>query len=783
VWGRRRARAVGGDAQYAVSVRNVYEPSKLACVRSLLLVSALLGLVVAFVVFPVFGGAGMVAKSAVTSFESLPADLKTPPPPQRSRIVAADGSFIAYLYSENRITVELAAVPDITRKAVIAIEDSRFYEHKGVDARGITRAFIRNQADGAVVQGASTLTQQYVKRVLLQDALRRGDQKAARAAVDKNKDRKIREIRYALALEEKISKDEILERYFNIAYFGAGAYGIGTAAQVYFGKSVSSLTLSESALLAGLLQSPSRYDPHKNDGVDAMGRRNVVLARMGQLELVPAAEVERAAKEPLKLNGRTTPNGCASSPYGHFCDYVRRYLLDSPSFGSSREARQDRLFKGGLTIRTTLVPRQQRIADAAVTAALEKGSKFVSGLAVVQPGSGRVTAIAHSRPFTQDQVPYVTEREFQPGSTAKAFVLTAAVARGMPLTTSIYSPYAYRSRVFYDGRRSNPYTPNNASRGMNGVYDMRSGFAGSINTYFVQLQERVGVDNAVRMALAMGISNPVIDTKTGRKKYDAYLSDPRGHGSFTLGGETAVPLEMATAYATVAASGVRCTATPIESAVDAAGTAINVGRRDCERILDAGVAAAVTEAMSWVIRPKGEVINGATGRRAEIGRPVAGKTGTTNETKEAWFIGFTPQMATASVIFDPKHRLTVSNGDKRMAITTWARFMKAALRGTKVVPFPPIPGKFQRESGSRVPNVTGKGLQEASATLTRAGFTVTVSGETAAAGHIPAGLVAATTPPAGTRAPKGSQVAILLSRGDFGTPSFGCRRGSPRCRN
>lgn len=176
---------------------------------------------------------------------------------------------------------------------------------------------------------------------------------------------------------------------------------------------------------------------------------------------------------------------------------------------------------------------------------------------------------------------------------------------------------------------------------MNGVYDMRSGFGGSINTYFVQLEERVGVDKAVQMALAMGLSNPVIDRNSGRKKFDAYFTDPLGHGSFTLGGAEAVPLEMANAYATIASGGMHCVPTPIAAVYDSQGKPINVGRQSCNRVITPGEAAAVTEAMTWVINPKGKIINGATGKNANIGRPAAGKSGTTNETKEAWFVGFT----------------------------------------------------------------------------------------------------------------------------------------------
>ena len=748
----------------------------------LLAVSALLGLVMAFVIFPVFGGAGMVAKSAVTSFESLPADLKTPPAPVRSRILAADGkTAIAYFYSENRIPVKLAQVPGITRKAVLAIEDSRFFEHKGVDVRGITRAFVRNQTDGELVQGASTITQQYVKRVLLQDALQKGDTKAAKAAVDKNQDRKIREIRYALALEERLSKDEILERYLNITYYGAGAYGIGAAAQVYFGKPVAKLTLTESALLAGLLQSPSRYDPHKNKGVDATGRRNVVLARMGELGFISPAETARAIKEPLRLNSRTIPNGCVGSRYGHFCDYVRRYLLSSPAFGSSREARQDRLFKGGLTIRTTLDPRQQKLADQAMAPTFRKGSRYAAGIAVVQPGTGRVTAIAHSRPFNEDQNPYVTSRQFQTGSTAKAFVLTAALAKGMPLTTAIHSPHDYTSRVFRDG--SKPYSLSNDARGMHGVYDMRSGMAASVNTYFVQLEERVGVDTAVRTALAMGIPNPV-DPRTGKSQFEDYLAYPKGYGSFTLGVAGITPLDMAVAYATLAAKGIRCFATPIDSAVDSTGKVVNVGRRDCKRTIDEGVAAAATEALSWVVNPKGHVINGNTGGGANIGRQaVAGKTGTTQEIKEAWFVGFTPHLSAASVVFDPKHQVTLPGGDSsnRIAVRAWARFMKAALASAPIIGFPQVSSRYLRMSGHRVPDVTGMGQQEATRELTRSGFNVTVSGQQLPAWPIPAGHVARISPSAGTRLPEDSTVTLYVSNGQFPFGGLPCRPGTPGC--
>ncbi|MDP9239203.1 MAG: transglycosylase domain-containing protein [Actinomycetota bacterium] len=763
-------------------MRNDNEPSKLAAGGTLLLVAALLGIVSAFLIFPVFGGAGLAAKAAAATFDSLPTDLKTPPLPQRSTLQTYDGKYLASFYSENRITVTLREVPKVTQQAVIAIEDSRFYEHRGVDTRGILRALVRNQQAGGDVQGASTLTQQYVKRVLLEQAVEAGDKAAAQAAVDKNKGRKLREIRYALALEDKLSKDEILERYLNIAYFGAGAYGIGAAAYVYFHKSVNQLTLAESALLAGLLQSPSHYDPFFGKGEAAIDRRNTVLLRMAQLKVVPEADAEKAAREGLTLKRSTVPNGCAKSAYGIFCDYVRRFLLDDPAMGPTKEAREARLFKGGLIIKTTLDPRLQVLADAAARQTFKATDRYVGGLVVVQPGTGKVKAIGESRTFNLDQNPYMTHRQFQTGSTAKAFVAVAALQKGLPLTTVINAPHDYTSHILYNGSPGNPYSLSNDASGMHGDYDMRSGMAASVNTYFVQLAERAGIDNSVRAALAMGVSNPVVDQATGRKEFDSYIADPRGHGAFTLGAAGITPLDMANAYATLAAHGLHCTVSPIESVTDRSGKQIpNIGKPDCKRTIDAGVADAATEALSWVVHPKGHVTNGNTGGRANIGRqPVAGKTGTTQDIKEAWFVGYAPQLAVASVVFDPKHEHTLPNGDgsNRLSTTAFARFMKPALAGTNIIPFTPPSSKYLQEKYTDVPDVTNMSYSEAKARLAAAGFEVRVARPAVDAFPVPYGYVASQSPSG--KAVAGSVITLYISNGQ--PPGTTPPRPKPNCR-
>ncbi len=244
-----------------------------------LVVCVIAGLLLAALAFPVVGSVGLAVKAGADEFLVLPAELETPPLAERSRILAADGSVLATLYSQNRVMVPLADVPEQTRKAVIAIEDSRFYAHNGVDPKGTLRAAIANAKANGVAQGGSTLTQQYVKNALLQAADTEQEQDAAREV---SIERKLREARYALAIERQLSKDEILERYINIAYYGNGVYGLGTAASYYFGKPVQELTVAEGALLAGIVQSPGRYDPLKNLDA-ALERRNVVLGRMADL--------------------------------------------------------------------------------------------------------------------------------------------------------------------------------------------------------------------------------------------------------------------------------------------------------------------------------------------------------------------------------------------------------------------------------------------------------------------------------------------------------------------
>ncbi|MDX6226196.1 MAG: hypothetical protein QOE64_2572, partial [Frankiales bacterium] len=284
-------------------------------------VAALAGLLVAGLIAPFVGGLAVVARASADSFDQLPSELKTPPLPQASKVLAADGTTIATFYDENRILVPLSRVAPSMRYAIIAIEDSRFYEHRGIDIQGAFRAALNN-AKGGSVQGGSTITQQYVKNVLVEQATNTKDVKAARA---QDVSRKLRELKYALTLEDKLSKDQILENYLNIAYFGDGAYGVESAARHFFGTTAARLTLPQSALLAGLVKSPSIYSPIKHK-VAAKLRRDTVLGVMREQHFASPADVAKAQASPIKLKLQAEVNGCVTSVAPWFCDFLVGYF-------------------------------------------------------------------------------------------------------------------------------------------------------------------------------------------------------------------------------------------------------------------------------------------------------------------------------------------------------------------------------------------------------------------------------------------------------------------------
>ena len=760
--------------------RSAASPHVLPQLGKALAICVVAGLLLAALAFPVVGGLGLSAKAGADEFLVLPAELETPPLAQRSRILASDGSVIATLYSQNRVAVPLADVPEQTRKAVIAIEDSRFYAHNGVDPKGTLRAAIANAQANGVAQGGSTLTQQYVKNALLQAASTREEQDAAREV---SLERKLREARYALAIERRLSKDEILERYINIAYYGNGVYGLGTAASYYFGKPVQELTVAEGALLAGIVQSPGRFDPVKNLDA-ALERRNTVLMRMAELGFLTEAERAEAAAGRPEIRPNPVSQECddpgVTAPF--FCDYIRRSLESDDALGralgATREERQARLLSGGLTIKTSLDPKVQGAAQQAAEQEVPIEDPFGAATVVdvVEPGTGLVKAMAVNRRFSEENLPGHTKVNlaiggsagFQAGSTFKLFVLTEALRQGIPLSFSLYSPQKYRSPVFEKCVGCGPYEPENAGDSESGTFDLVKGTHDSVNTYYVQLEERIGVEKAAALAESLGVQQ----FANGRPS--APLN--RG-GAFTLGGNEVSPLAMASAYATFAARGMYCPPRAVVEILDDRGQPIPLPEPPpCTQAVETGVADTVTSVLTGVIDGN---TPGRTGRRASIGRPAAGKTGTTNGSRAAWFVGYTPQLATAVWVGTPgtpqepvkEMRNVRINGrfykqvyGGTIPATIWRKTMLGALEGVPVQTFAARDPDVADGDKTAVPDVTGQRVDAARQTLIDAGFSVRV-GDTVSTTKVAKGTVAYTSPRAGRQAATGATVTLYTSNG------------------
>ncbi|MBN0047004.1 transglycosylase domain-containing protein [Streptomyces actuosus] len=617
-------------------------------------VSVLAGAVLAGIALPAVGALGLAAKGSVESFDELPANLKTPPLSQRTTILDAEGGQIATVYSRDRTVVQLKSISPYMQKAIVAIEDSRFYEHGAVDLKGVLRALNKNAQSGGVAQGASTLTQQYVKNVFIEEA---GDDPTKVAqATQQTIGRKIRELKFAIQVEEELGKKKILENYLNITFFGEQAYGVEAAAQRYFSKHAKDLTLPESALLAGIVQSPSRYDP-VNDEAEATKRRNVVLQRMAEIGDISQEEADQAKEKPLGLKVSKPKNGCitAVKGAGFFCDYVRQVFLTDPVFGKTREDRAKIWNQGGLTIRTTLDPQSQDSLQESVKDHVKKNDDVATAASIVEPGTGKILAMGQSRPYgfgkNETTINLSVDRKmgggagYQPGSTFKPIVAAAALEGGTPATQMYSSPY----RMQYphpisacDGRIWNEKGVwlTNETAAEVGPYSMKEATAKSVNTYYVQLIAAVGICPVTEMAQRMGV-----ERADGGKLQQA--------PSIALGTQEMSPLTMANAYATFASRGMYCTPIAIESISQRIGDqtkSIEVPKSTCSRAMSENTADTINTLLRGVVED-------GTGRQAGLAnRPSAGKTGTTDERYAAWFVGYTPNMAGAVWVGDPAHK-------------------------------------------------------------------------------------------------------------------------------
>jgi membrane peptidoglycan carboxypeptidase len=656
---------------------------------------ALAGLVGAFIVLPVVGAVGLATRNGVNSFQGLPADLTQVPLPQQNTIVDSEGNELAVLFAENRIEVPLKDIAPVMQQAIIAIEDQRFLQHAGIDFRGTLRASL-STGGGGQVQGGSTITQQYVKQILL-TAATTPEEKSAATAVSIN--RKIREARYAIALENKLSKKQILEGYLNIAYFGAGSYGVEIASRRYFSKHANELTLGEAAILAGLVQNPSRFDPTRNPDL-AEKRRNEVLNAMAHVGYITQAQADEAKKVSVQtsLNTAELPNGCTTSLAPFFCDYVLTVIKNDPAFGATPEAREQLLNLGGLTITTTLDRKAQIASQTQVdtTIPYDDPSGKAAAITMIRPGTGEITAMAQDRKWGRSGTGYTTVNYnapldhngtvgFQAGSTFKAFTIAAAFKQGWDPFTVISAPEKKVFKDFVECKTSAPFAPYEVHNSTaSGAFDIFSGAAYSVNTYFVGLEEKIGLCDPPAMAKAAGVQ------KGNGEDLDEFPC-------FTLGCFDVTTLDMAVGMATFSAHGIHCNPIAITAVKDRYGHNLNVPSADCKRTIDLQVADSTTAVLAGVIDGP---VPGRTGQRMYFGRPVAGKTGTTDSSAAVWFVGYTPDMAAAVWVGDPRggqkypmKNITINGRYFTQAFGSllpgpiWRDSLAGALEGTPATPW------------------------------------------------------------------------------------------------
>ena len=719
------------------------------------IVSVLAGVLIAGLFVPLAGMAGVTGKATAAELESLPTELGTPAPPTRSRVLMGNGKTLAYFFDQNRVPVKLADVAPVMRQAQLAIEDHRFYEHGALDFKGTLRAFVRNSTSDSGTQGGSSITQQYVKMVQIQAC--DDDKKCQAEAQAPTVERKIRELRYAIALEKKFSKDQILERYLNIAYYGEGAYGIQAAARHYYGKDAKKLSLPQAAMLAGLVQNPDANNPvdHKSAALD---RRDVVLNRMVELELITPAQSKKAKGADFDEDDvEGIRSNCPGTKYPFLCDYVRLSLLQMPSLGKTEAERKKTLYRGGLTIKTAIDPKTQDLAQKRVSSVISAKDPLISTMNMIQPGTGLILASAQSRPVMGSNakkgetywnlsadVDHGGIQGYQAGSTFKTFTMAAALEKGIPISKQFNarSPFDFTGRTYQScvGTERVPKYRVSNSVGHSKTIGMTEAAEFSVNTYFIQLELAAGMCNVTKMAEKVGVK---VGHALGQPPVDlvkTYQVIP----SFTLGTVEVSPLSMAEAYATFAARGIHCNPVIVSEIKNRAGKKLAVPGADCKRVMEPEVADGVNKILK-------SVMDRGTGARAKVfnGYDMAGKTGTIDSNEAVWFAGYTPEVAGVAMISIDNTRkpfkkreagyrrggvknyyvsstntLLQGSGSGDAGRLIWKPVMASYLTKVPGTSFKAPPRDIQIGKQVRVPSIAGLSIAAATRKLEKEGFTV-----------------------------------------------------------
>ena len=688
--------------------RSLTPPQVVSMLVVFLTLSCVGGVLSAGFAAPFVGATAALTKASAELFEELPSDFNVQPPSQISTLLASDGSEITKFYAENRIVVPLSSISVNMQNAIVAVEDQRFYQHQGVDPTGMVRALVSNNAGGSR-QGASTLTQQYVRNTLIETGLKNDDHKIIRDATESTVARKLREMKFALSLEQKYSKQQILEGYLNIAAFSPSTYGVEASARHYFSKSAKDLTVAEAALMAGTTNAPSAYDPVTQPEL-AKNRMNWVLSKMLEEKFITKQQYDEAVATPIEsmLHVSESPAGCgAAGSAAYFCTYVVNEILGSENFGPDVASRRQLLTRGGLKITTTLDLKRQGAADNVIQANVPTGDESGTDttIASIEPGTGRIQALAQNSNYgaggpdsTDTQLVYAADAKhggielsdgtvgFQPGSTFKAIILAEWLKTGhtpyQMLNASApknYGPNTFTVSCDPD-RAAGPWLVNNVAGTNAGMMTVREATKQSINAGFTEMLRDLDVCEVTKLAASMGIT-----------KADGSQLDP--DPSIALGSTPVPPLSMANAYATFASGGKYCKPIAIDQILDASGTSMAVPSANCTQAMDQGAADLTATTLTATSQ------RGGTAQQAVFGRPIGGKTGTTDDNNDAWFVGFTPQLATAVWIGhagSPRtlngqqigpHSVGIMYGNT-IAVPMWRDYMSQALEGDPTLPIP-----------------------------------------------------------------------------------------------
>ena len=805
-----------------------------------LAVSMLMGIIGAGLLAPVVGAAGFAARESVGMFERLPGDLEQNPLAQQSRILAADGSVIATPAKQNRIIVASEDISQAMKDAQVAIEDERFFQHGGMDLEALARAVVQN-ATTDNTQGGSTLTQQYIKLALVEQAVKENDAEAWNAAQARSGMegyiRKLRELKYAITLEERLTKDDILTGYLNLAFYGNNSYGVEAASRNYFDKNASELTVAEAALLAGIVRSPSTTNPVTNPDA-AQARRDLVIAKMLELGMIDQAEADEAFAVEVEDRLRTdSQRSCLNSRNPYFCDYVEAWLMTQPALGDTREERYENLTTNGLTVETTLdLELSDQLHEILLEATPYDNDYYLASAAsVVEPGTGHVLAFNQSSEYSFEESTDKIEKTsvnwnvddrfggpggMEVGSVAKAYTIVEALEKGVPVEAeiSIREPgTATWGNVWLDNPEE-PVPPQDWPTDPDDIFDaavflpedfdegctigeeywtvrnsgdnqmpeemsLRDASAQSVNTAFASLASQVGTCDIGDTMSAMGLQN----SRGGVYGEDPGNPDSRLATSLVLGSDWASPLTVASSYATFASGGIYCPPVPVTRITDANGNELPLEVGECERAIDEDIAHASIELLKGVVSPVG------SGYLAVLDdeRPSAGKTGTNNNASHTWFAGFTPQLSTAVFVGNvpgaarsPETLVDIQVGDRyiegplygsSLAAPTWKLIMDWALRDTEPQDWPEPTEELLNGKRVTIPDVVGLTVEDAQEELRDAGLTGTIERVSSSR---PEGVVAYTTPGVGSSIQTSQPVVLHVSSG-FALPSTSPSQPAP----